>query len=158
MFTRWKEIIEFVGILAIVASLIFVGLQLRQEHAIASAELQNEMISARIELNDQVIANAAVLVKANGGGHLTEEEQIILYELVDSHWADGFFGYRRWQFVEHPAYLAPVRAFAHFLHRNPAALPVWEAMPQNSDSVGGAQRVFNDLVQQRVAELGRRDQ
>lgn len=150
---NWKEGVELIGILAIVASLIFVGLQLRQEHAIANAQLQNEMISARIELNDQVIGNAAVLVKANNGESLTEEEQLILYELVDSHWAEGFFGYRRWQFVEHPAYLAPMRAFSNFLHENPAALRVWETMPQNLRRNEAAQGVFNELVRERIAQL-----
>ncbi len=37
---NWKDLAELVGIAAIVASLIFVGFQLKQERAIARAELQ----------------------------------------------------------------------------------------------------------------------
>lgn len=36
-FSDWKEIAELVGIVAIVASLLFVGLQLKQSHEIALA-------------------------------------------------------------------------------------------------------------------------
>ena len=38
-FKRFNEIAELVGIVAIVASLVFVGLQMRQDHAIARSEL-----------------------------------------------------------------------------------------------------------------------
>ena len=36
--TNWKDIAELVGVAAIVASLIFVGLQMRQSHEIALAD------------------------------------------------------------------------------------------------------------------------
>ena len=39
---RWKEILEGVGILSIVVSLVFVGLQVRQEQEIARAQLGSE--------------------------------------------------------------------------------------------------------------------
>lgn len=37
--TNWKDIAELVGIAAIVASLVFVGLQMRQDHVFARSEL-----------------------------------------------------------------------------------------------------------------------
>ena len=42
--TDWKSIAEFVGIVAIVASLIFVGLQLRQEQEVAQIESLGEYV------------------------------------------------------------------------------------------------------------------
>ncbi len=38
----WKDIVEFVGIIAIVASLLFVGLQLQQDRQLARAELGSD--------------------------------------------------------------------------------------------------------------------
>ena len=38
-FREWNEIAELVGIAAIVASLVFVGLQMRQDHVIARSQL-----------------------------------------------------------------------------------------------------------------------
>ena len=35
--TNWKSVVEFIGVVAIVASLIFVGLQIKQGHEIALA-------------------------------------------------------------------------------------------------------------------------
>ena len=36
-FAEWKDVAELVGIAAIIASLLFVGLQLKQSHEIALA-------------------------------------------------------------------------------------------------------------------------
>ena len=38
----WKEVLEGIGILSIVVSLVFVGLQIRQEQEIARAQLGSE--------------------------------------------------------------------------------------------------------------------
>lgn len=38
----WKEVIEGIGVLSIVASLVFVGLQIKQEQEIARAQLGSE--------------------------------------------------------------------------------------------------------------------
>ena len=108
----WKELTEFVGIAAIVASLLFVGLQMRQAGAIANAELQNEMIAARTARDDLIAQHAEVLHKANSGGELTGAEVIIMDHLVSALWGEAFFGQRRWEFVGHPAVDAPVRGFA----------------------------------------------
>ena len=91
----WKEKTEFVGIAAIVASLLFVGLQMRQAGAIANAELQNEMIAARTARSDLFAQHAEVLHKANSGGELTGAEVIILDSLVSTLWGEAFFGQRR---------------------------------------------------------------
>jgi hypothetical protein len=41
-FKEWNEIAELVGIAAIVASLVFVGLQMRQDHVFARSELGSD--------------------------------------------------------------------------------------------------------------------
>ena len=43
--TNWKDIAEFVGIVAIVASLVFVGMQMRQDRVHARAELGADSFS-----------------------------------------------------------------------------------------------------------------
>lgn len=53
-FRKFNEIAELVGIVAIVASLIFVGLQMRQDHMIARSELAagsfESLASLRLEM------------------------------------------------------------------------------------------------------------
>ena len=123
---NWKVIVEIASALAILAGLIFVGLQMRQTQAISTAELQQEMIASTISLSEIVADNSDLLAKANAGDELNTSEQIVLDSLVYSHWGDAFFGQRRWAAVDHRAVDAPVRAFAFFLHENPGAMRVWK--------------------------------
>ncbi len=62
----WKDIAELVGIAAIVASLIFVGLQMRQSHEIALSEAHQQRAAmtseAFLALSENDRALAALLV------------------------------------------------------------------------------------------------
>ena len=49
-FTNWKDIAELTGIVAIVASLLFVGLQLKQSQEIAIAAQYQERFSAALQV------------------------------------------------------------------------------------------------------------
>jgi len=61
--TNWKEIAELVGIAAIVASLVFVGLELRQSHEIAiAAEYQERAASVIDQYNAQIQSDTALSV------------------------------------------------------------------------------------------------
>ena len=50
--TNWKDIVELVGIAAIVASLIFVGLQMQQSQEIAIAAQYHDRAALAIEINN----------------------------------------------------------------------------------------------------------
>ncbi len=54
-FREWNEIAELVGIAAIVASLVFVGLQMRQDHAIARSELGAGSFESLASLRQEVM-------------------------------------------------------------------------------------------------------
>jgi len=54
----WKAMIELIGIAAIVASLIFVGLQLRQEQRVASIEAGFNLVESYYEQRNGMIENA----------------------------------------------------------------------------------------------------
>ena len=61
--TNWKDIAELVGISAIVASLVFVGLELRQSHEIAiAAEYQQRATSVIDQYNAQIQSDTALSV------------------------------------------------------------------------------------------------
>ena len=53
-YTYWKEVLEAIGIIAIVASLIFVGLQLRQEQVIARTELASVSAEIKNQINETI--------------------------------------------------------------------------------------------------------
>jgi len=52
--TNWKDIAELLGIAAIVASLIFVGVQLRQEQLIARTEMASVSAEIKLQINDKI--------------------------------------------------------------------------------------------------------
>ena len=58
--TNWKDVAELVGIAAIVASLVFVGLQMRQDHVFARSELGagsfESLAALRQEMTDSEFA------------------------------------------------------------------------------------------------------
>lgn len=80
----WKDVAEFVGIIAIVASLIFVGLELKQGHDIARADVHLQRAALAMAANQSVNDPAvqAVITKVIAGDSLTVGERLV---------ADGVF-------------------------------------------------------------------
>ena len=82
---RWRSIFEITGLVAVIASLIFVGIQLRQDHVIARSDLGagsfDYMASINETMSDPMFANtyAKMLTKPRD---LSVEEQISLNGLL----------------------------------------------------------------------------
>ena len=74
--TNWKDIAELIGIAAIVASLLFVGLQMRQEQAIASSQLWSERNQVRAELASMIYANPQVWTDGLDGTEQSESDAV----------------------------------------------------------------------------------
>ena len=72
---NWKDIAELIGIAAIVASLIFVGLQLKQDRNIATAERWSYNDQRAASLSGLVTANRDLWVKGLKGEELSEVDQ-----------------------------------------------------------------------------------
>ena len=159
---NWKTVAEFVGITAIVASLVFVGLQMRQAQRIAFAEQQGQLISDVMALDTLITANADLITKLNTKSELNVNERIAADRLLNSLWASAFFGYQRWFYLDHPALEAPVRNFAFTLYENPGLRDLWverrkklernvEAV-DNAGGTGAGDRVA-DLINTMLAML-----
>ena len=65
--STWRESAELVGIFAILASLIFVAMQLRQDRVLTETEMRAGMVANSIAVNDSIVANANIWVKGNEG-------------------------------------------------------------------------------------------
>ena len=82
----WKSIAELVGIAAIVASLVFVGLQLKQSQEIAIAEQYQNRADAALEFwismaqSDATIAHWANRFTRYVESDAAEESVVSLYE------------------------------------------------------------------------------
>lgn len=121
---KWRDDAEVVGIGAIVASLIFVGLQLRQDQKIAASQVFAEYVATGIGYQSTIAEHSEILVKGNSGAQLDEVEQHKLRILVQGA-EDRIF--------QHGQAVGPLglgmgrseRLFASFLYRNPIARVAW---------------------------------
>jgi hypothetical protein len=91
---QWKDIAELIGIAAIVASLIFVGFQLRQESEISVREGSSDFVNVSIEMANLFSTNRDVWLKGLNEEDLTDREQMTFNALVRV-----FYVYRVNQFM-----------------------------------------------------------
>ena len=81
----WKDYAELVGIVAIVASLIFVGMQLRQEQLIARTEMASVSAEIKLQINEKISEPelaAAFAKMLSSPGELSLAEKIQLHGLL----------------------------------------------------------------------------
>ena len=72
----WKGTAELVGLAAIVVSLIFVGLQMRQDQEIAEAQALVDASAVVTELNQFIENNKEVWIKGLDGAELSLEDNL----------------------------------------------------------------------------------
>ncbi len=68
--TNWKDIVELTGIAAVVASLIFVGLQMKQSHEIALAEIYQARTTMLVDWDNDMASNTLAMtafIKSENG-------------------------------------------------------------------------------------------
>ena len=110
--SSWKDYAEIIGIVAIVASLIFVGLQMKQSHQIAlsaiyQARSDSSMAIRMAPLESETLLSARTKQRHGEGDTLTPEErtalrsllvgQITYLENVHYQYISGFISEEHWQ-------------------------------------------------------------
>ena len=123
----WKDTAELVGIVAIVASLVFVGLQLRQEQDIAVAALGQSEVTSRTDLNLGMSEFADVWDKSNRSEPLSGSELLIMESLIDTWFRRALIGSASRQELDGGAGDTSRRIFSILLYQNPGARGIWEA-------------------------------
>ena len=125
----WKDIAEVIGISAIVASLVFVGVQLKQEQMIALAEVYAASESSAAVIDIAISENANIWLKSNNSETLSESESLIINRLVATLYrrARNQAIMRRVLGSYGNAAASPLMVFAIELYENPGARRIWEA-------------------------------
>ena len=125
----WKDVVEFVGIVAIVASLIFVGLEMRQAQKIALSERAVNMLLADIEARRPIYEFPDIWARGNAGEELNRSEAVIYSALIRD---INVYAYQRRYSAslmdDQPAFNAASRDLAGFLYENPGARKEWESL------------------------------
>ena len=128
---KWKFVAELIGMTAIVLSLVFVGLQLKQSEVIAGNEVGIQELGNRIEAHDQINEHVNVWASGLAGEKLSDEDAIIFENLLVNINDITYFSSENYFNLgdENSARLVVID-LAFFLHRNPGARNVWEAREQ----------------------------
>jgi hypothetical protein len=79
---RLRGIAEAIGVASIVASLLFVGFQLRQDARIAKADAIGSYLASGIEFSQGVYPYAEIVVRSNRGENLSDAEQFVLDDII----------------------------------------------------------------------------
>ena len=124
--TNWKDIAELIGITAIVASLIFVGLQMQQAREIAIADGNLANAANKIESNTAIVQNSAIWVRGNAGEELNPEDRTVFHYLIQNTFDVAFFEVVRLRRLGADQIADTLVAdFSAFLFENPGARTVW---------------------------------
>jgi hypothetical protein len=167
--TNWKQTAELVGIAAIVASLIFVGFQLRQEQNIAIAQTIQGFAETNANLRIGGLEFAEILAKGNRGAELTDGEWIVLREYIQVREGTAALQIAAIRYLGGEFDTLALR-FAVHLHLNPAAREAWvrnrtdiESLvdplrtdEDREDSYRGGSGAFRKSVQEYLDQLDAR--
>ena len=127
--TNWKELAELIGIAAIIASLVFVGLQLKQSQNVALNEVAVAVEANEIELFASFRADWDVWRRGNAGDDLEESDKEIyrgLIYLQHWHYQNVWYEFQRYDLESSMTIL--VADFVAFLNKNPGARKVWREL------------------------------
>lgn len=141
----WKYIAEIAGIVAIIASLLFVGFQLQQDRRIAMAQHEASLFQARHALNQTIIDNAQIWARGNSGEELSGEEAIVFRSIVDI--AVGRAFSRAQSADELGAAMQReigIESFAIWLHQHPVAREI--ALSARNEQVRARESIRDDFA------------
>jgi len=125
-FRKFNEVAELVGIAAVVASLIFVGLQMKQASDIAQNEVSLGVFATSIEIISEMSQYADIWVRGSRGDELDETDAFIFGNLMQSLNNEAFFiRSMRAQLGEDERLSNEVHILARILHENPGARKAW---------------------------------
>jgi hypothetical protein len=120
-----KDAVELIGIAAIVGSLVFVGLQIKQDQQLAVAQLFAETDDSVTSLATLMNENRDVWLSGSRGDELSPSEEVVFQNLVMS----ARYGYASFHLTLlnldalPPEWVA--RKFAYQLYSNPGMRRVW---------------------------------
>jgi len=89
----WTDIAQLIGIIAIVVSLIFVGLQLRQSQQLGYSEILANFNDRKAAVSELLTDHAEIWHKACSGDVLDESSKIIARVLFDAVLRDVYLEY-----------------------------------------------------------------
>ncbi len=159
--SSWKDYAEIIGIAAIVASLIFVGLQMRQDQEIAQAQALVDASAVVTDLNQFIENNKGVWIKGLDGAELSLEDNFTFRALCRANFLRKIAHWERAKRLDagNPDFIA--QGFAYEIHVYPGLRryfdEVIESFEEQRSAFGHTRsdEGFTSAVEASLAELDR---
>ena len=116
---NWRDIAELIGIAAIVASLLFVGLQMQQEQEIAITETHSSVTQSISEIAAIMEASPQIWIKGLDGAELSTSDRLIFLSMVEAVESHFFNMYLRFYRLEIGPFETLARDWAYALYIHP---------------------------------------
>jgi hypothetical protein len=153
---KWRETAELIGIASIVASLVFVGLEVRQSGRAAIESALADTASMMVETESLVLSHPDVWQRGCLNDELEPEEQVVFSRIHHVYTFSRFFEWlRTTDGVGVGSGQLSIDNIAMNIHRYPGFKAEWEAHGQSRQHVHDEApfQVFRRLVDQRVQEF-----
>ena len=156
----WKEYIEGLGVLALVASLLFVGYQLQQDRKIAGAQVTAESTAAAYEMFALMSDSRDIWLRGLKGEDLSEVDEIAFRAIAAAIYTRHFYYYQTQNLLKYGSSDLVVQQYAFDLYQYPVLRQMFN---QESDLIVARNRMFNRpvsrgfraRVKERLEELDR---
>ena len=149
--SNWKDIAELVGIAAIVASLIFVGLQLRQDRQFALAENAADFDDTMIDYASVIRENRDIWIRGLEGTELSTEDQVVFESVAFAVWQKFNGIYRQSRFLYNSSGVLAARQLAGELHTYPGLRKYVLSRCRHRESIGQDIPICDDIRAQLKA-------
>jgi hypothetical protein len=121
----WKDTLELIGIFSILASLIFVAMQLRQEENLLQLEMRNYMVESSMNVSELIIENPEIWIRGNAGEELDSVEMLVYQNLLTNFNDWHFQTSKVFREIDPDSVGHVISIFAGFLLENPGAHRAW---------------------------------
>ena len=142
---QWKSVFEAIGFVGLIASLIFVGLQIQQEHQIARAQNSADFDDTMIEYARVINANRQVWKKGLEGAELSPTDQIAFEVVAFAVWQKFFGIYQRTDLLGYRPRDEIARQLASELYIFPGLRRYFVARCEHGESMGFSRPFCRDV-------------
>ena len=153
---HWKDVAELVGVAAIVASLIFVGLQLKQDRKLGIAEITSARTESAVALTQLVSENRELWIRGLDGEQLSTVDEMTFFAIAETIETYLFEEWSNLSQIGDGGFAdAVLRDYAYQIYTYPGLRRVWEEdgerlRTQDSMNLGNA---FRTAVNEELANL-----
>lgn len=145
---KWKDLLETVGFVALIASLIFVGLQIRQDHTLARAQNAADFDDTMIEYASVINANREIWVNGLSGAELSTLDQVTFESVAFAVWQKFSGIYRRTRLLNEGNEMGVARQVASELFIFPGLRQYFLSRCEHRESMGQSISFCRDVSAQ----------